>query len=154
MKRTIPAHQLTGLRGDNASPRWSPDGRQIAFVSQRGDHSFVAVYDLGHESVRYLSPSADRDGMPRWSPDGRHIAFIRRPGIQGKLPLIPMPSCSMGDLAGRLGNRRRGKKSGTAEKRLPIHFPEETADKSFYFAGNDKLLVRLRAGWQGIICTR
>src|SRR6266700_2033425 len=46
-----PAHQLTDLRGDNSNPRWSPDGRQIALVSQRGDNSFIAVYDFGRDSV-------------------------------------------------------------------------------------------------------
>src|SRR5947209_18234921 len=84
------SHQLTDLRGDNSNPKWSPDGRQIAFVSNRGDHSFVAVYDFGSDSVRYLSPSVDRDVLPRWSPDGRRIAFIRIPGIEQKLPLIPL----------------------------------------------------------------
>src|SRR5207244_3144168 len=52
-----PAHQLTDLRGENSSPRWSPDGREIAFVSSRGDHSFIAIYDFGRDSVRYLPPS-------------------------------------------------------------------------------------------------
>src|SRR5262249_3485765 len=83
------AHQLTDLRGDNASPKWSPDGREIAFVSNRGDHGFITIYNLGRDEVRYVSPSADRDLMPRWSPDGRRLAFVRRPGVQQKLPLIP-----------------------------------------------------------------
>jgi Tol biopolymer transport system component len=52
-----PAHQLTDLPGNTVAPQWSPDGRHIAFVSDRGDHSFVGVYDLGHESVRYLAAS-------------------------------------------------------------------------------------------------
>src|SRR5947209_8168245 len=83
------AHQLTDVRGNNQSPKWSADGRQIAFVSDRDDHSFVAVYDLGHDEVRYLAPSVDRDGSPRWSPDGRQIAFLRIRGKEQKLPLIP-----------------------------------------------------------------
>ena len=54
----------------------------------------------------------------------------------------------MGDLGGGLRDRRRQKKSGTAEKRRTIRFPEETADKSFYFAGNDKLVFASEQdGW-------
>src|SRR5207253_9150386 len=56
------------LRGENSAPKWSPDGRQIAFVSDRGGHSFIAIYEFGRDSVHYLSPSADRDLSPRWSP--------------------------------------------------------------------------------------
>ena len=58
------AHQLTGIRGNSLSPKWSPDGHAIAFVSDRGDHSFIAMYEFGHDSVRYLAPSVDRDVMP------------------------------------------------------------------------------------------
>jgi len=60
-----PAHQLTDLPGNTLSPRWSPDGRQVAFVSDRGDHHFIGVYDFGHDSVRYLAPGVDRDISPR-----------------------------------------------------------------------------------------
>jgi len=59
------AHQLTDLTGDNLSPKWSPDGRQIVFVSKRNDHSFIAVYEFGKDSVHYLAPAADRDILPR-----------------------------------------------------------------------------------------
>ncbi|HEX8800959.1 MAG TPA: hypothetical protein VF772_20220, partial [Terriglobales bacterium] len=47
------AHQLTDLPGNTLSPQWSSDGRSIAFVSDRGDHSFIATYDIGHDSVHY-----------------------------------------------------------------------------------------------------
>jgi dipeptidyl aminopeptidase/acylaminoacyl peptidase len=142
-----PAHQLTDLRGDNVDPRWSPDGRQIALVSQRGDHSFIAIYDFGRESVRYLAPSADRDGMPRWSPDGRRIAFVRRPGIREKLPLIPLRPVPwaiwVADSA--TGEAKEVWHSGNEAN---DSFPAETADKSFYFAANDKLLFASEQdGW-------
>ena len=83
------ARQLTYVRGENRDPRWSPDGKKIAFVSARGDHAFIAVYEFGRETLRYLAPSVDRDQMPRWSPDGAKIAFLRLPGAQAGLPLIP-----------------------------------------------------------------
>jgi len=44
------AHALTYARGNNAQPKWSPDGKRIAFVSDRGDHSFIAIYQFGRET--------------------------------------------------------------------------------------------------------
>src|SRR6266705_604384 len=69
--------KLFEIRGSVGAPQWSPDGSQLAFVSNRGDHSFISVYDMRANQLRFLSPSVDRDLAPRWSPDGRRIAFIR-----------------------------------------------------------------------------
>jgi dipeptidyl aminopeptidase/acylaminoacyl peptidase len=69
--------ELVRARGNASNLRWSPDGTELAFVSARGDHSFVGVYKPGDRSVRYLDPSTDRDAGPVWSVDGRRIAFIR-----------------------------------------------------------------------------
>ncbi len=66
--------------GRNGAPRWSPDGRKIAYVSERENHAFVAVYDVPTRKVTYLSPSVDCDGGPTWSPDSKRLAFYRRPG--------------------------------------------------------------------------
>ena len=66
-------------RGDATSLRWSPDGSRLAFVSRRGDHSFVGVFDPGARTIRYLDPSVDRDQDPTWSPDGSRVAFLRVP---------------------------------------------------------------------------
>ncbi|HEY7234291.1 MAG TPA: prolyl oligopeptidase family serine peptidase, partial [Gemmatimonadaceae bacterium] len=65
--------------GRDGSLAWSPDGTRIAFVSSRGDHSLVGVYDLGRKSITWLAPSIDRDVGPIWSPNGDRIAFIRIP---------------------------------------------------------------------------
>ncbi len=65
--------------GRDAALAWAPDGSRIAFVSSRGDHSLVGVYDLGRKSITWLAPSVDRDASPVWSPDGGRIAFIRIP---------------------------------------------------------------------------
>lgn len=68
------------LWGRNGRPIWSPDGSKVAFVSDRVDHSLIAVYDLKTRKVTYLAPSVDHDTSPTWSPDSKRIAFIRRPG--------------------------------------------------------------------------
>jgi dipeptidyl aminopeptidase/acylaminoacyl peptidase len=77
------ARKLFQARGSNGAPQWSPDGRLVAFVSARGDHSFVGVYDPFKRTISYVSPSVDRDSNPRWSTDGRRLAFVRRPTNAG-----------------------------------------------------------------------
>jgi dipeptidyl aminopeptidase/acylaminoacyl peptidase len=70
---------LIQTRGGSGSLRWSPDGSKLAFVSHRGDHSFVGVYDMAGKTVRWLAPGVDSDAEPAWSPDGTRVAFLRIP---------------------------------------------------------------------------
>ena len=77
LKDTLPAVQLMHTRGGSGDLRWSPKGDKLAFTSERGDHSFVGVYDASAKTLVYLSPSVDEDGSPIWSPDGTRVAFLR-----------------------------------------------------------------------------
>jgi Tol biopolymer transport system component len=81
--------QLLQTRGSVAGLRWSPDGSRLAFVSNRGDHSFVAVYSAASSSVTYLDPSTDLDSSPVWSPDSMRIAFLRTPPDKDSLLFEP-----------------------------------------------------------------
>jgi len=78
-----PAKRLFFARGECGSPQWSPDGSKLAFVSGRGDHSFIGIYVNETTPIVYLAPSTSRDSSPRWSPDGKRIVFVRRPGNGG-----------------------------------------------------------------------
>jgi dipeptidyl aminopeptidase/acylaminoacyl peptidase len=82
-------------RGTSESPTWSPDGRTLAFVSNRGDHSFIGLF-TPDQPIRFLAPSTSRDSMPAWSADGRKIAFLRQPGTGG----APRPPLARAEPAG------------------------------------------------------
>jgi dipeptidyl aminopeptidase/acylaminoacyl peptidase len=77
------AKRLFYARGEAGSLQWSPDGSRLAFVSGRGDHSFIGIYTNDAAPILYLAPTTSRDSSPRWSPDGKRIAFVRRPGTGG-----------------------------------------------------------------------
>ena len=74
------------VRGVNFRQRWSPDGTKLAFTSDRGDHSFIGVYDVANKSIRFVAPTVDSDARAEWSPDGKELAFIRQPALPRDTP--------------------------------------------------------------------
>jgi cytoskeletal protein RodZ len=61
---------------DNGPVRPSPDGRYIAFDSDRQGERAVYVADADGRNVQRVSPDG-LAAMPSWSPDGRRLAFVR-----------------------------------------------------------------------------
>jgi dipeptidyl aminopeptidase/acylaminoacyl peptidase len=118
--------------GVQSDPKWSPDGRKIAFVSTRTDHSFIVVYDVATRSVKYMSPSVDFDTMPMWLPDSKHLLFLRRPGLpfgqqaqQGAgglgLPNGPaLPATTATATPGARGGGRGGRGAAAAAVQAPV----------------------------------
>jgi len=101
--------------GTNGNPVWSPDSSKVAFVSNRVDHGYIAVYDLRKRTITYLAPDVDRDSSPTWSPDSKRVAFIRRPGLPfGQQP--PPPSAGAQAVAGQ-GRGRGAAASAIAQGR-------------------------------------
>lgn len=81
--------QLTNDRYDQREPAYSPDGRYIAFSSDRpisgqadSDSSFVYghynlfLFNLENRRITNLTENEGNNGSPAWSPDGKKICFV------------------------------------------------------------------------------
>lgn len=93
-RRGAEAAPLFKTRGSVDSLRFSPDGKQLAFVANRGDHSFIGVYAFADRSLRWIDPGLSFDIEPRWSPDGGRLAYLRLPSTHDEVGLIPHRSGS------------------------------------------------------------
>lgn len=75
---TTPVRTPDGVPSRDRAPAWSPDGRTLAFASdRRGGEGDVWRVDLDGGDLRPLTRTAPfiGDGNPTWSPDGRWIWF-------------------------------------------------------------------------------
>lgn len=67
--------------GSDRSPRWSPDGAQIAFVSHRDRRDVIALASPAGDQpgrAEILTWSGQHDREPSWSRDSRFLAFTRQ----------------------------------------------------------------------------
>lgn len=58
------------------SPAWSPNGRQIAYVSFEKKHAAIFIQDVVSGSRRLVSEFVGINGAPAWSPDGKKLALV------------------------------------------------------------------------------
>jgi acylaminoacyl-peptidase len=76
-----PRRFTTGPRRDTA-PRWSPDGRFLAFLSERDPKKRAQLYVMPADGGEPVCLTDLKRGVssPVWSPDGTRIAFLSKTG--------------------------------------------------------------------------
>ncbi len=62
--------------GSSYSPRWSPDGKRLAYVASEGGRSQLFVRWMQTEQAARITDLTETPEALQWSPDGRSIAFI------------------------------------------------------------------------------
>lgn len=64
----------------DTTPKWSPDGTALAFLSDRGQGPQLYVAPLGGGEARAVTSAPHGVSSPAWSPDSRRLAYVARTG--------------------------------------------------------------------------
>lgn len=98
--------KIVDTPGPDTNPKWSPDGKQIAYVTSNGNKYFfysnakIAIVSAEGGTPRVVSNSFDEDADPiRWSPDGIYFSALQKmtsslfllDPATGKIKQLPMP---------------------------------------------------------------
>jgi len=74
------ARRLTNDSAVEIEPMFSPDGKSLAYSSDRGGSMNIWIHDLSGGTDRQLTHSTAAATQPSWSPDGSQIAFLTSDG--------------------------------------------------------------------------
>jgi Tol biopolymer transport system component/DNA-binding winged helix-turn-helix (wHTH) protein len=69
------AMQMTPAEQHGGTPRWSPDGKAIAFDARPGSHSQIVIMDSDGRNQRMLIGGDADNATPSWSHDGRFLYY-------------------------------------------------------------------------------
>lgn len=144
------ASRLFFDRGQDGELQYSPDGKSLAFTSNRDDHSFIGIYRDQNTPIEYLAPSTSHDGMPRWSLDGTQIAFVRTPGDGGAPPnlLVQQPQPWAIWIAGAANGK--GHPVWTSGNGLRDSYPGIEGPQLNWLAGNRLVFVSEKSNWPNL----
>jgi TolB protein len=80
------------------SPAWSPDGRQIAYVSFEKKKAQIFTVDVATGRRRLVTDFVGINGAPDWSMDGRYLAVVLSKGGAPKIYRVDLNNGSMQQL--------------------------------------------------------
>ena len=138
------AKRLTSGMAWDHQPRWSPDGRRIAFTSDRGGTENVWMMDADGTNPRPVTREANRfTNSPAWSPDGQWIVVRRRLTDRSSLGTVEVWMYSV--LGG--SGVQITKKLEWGDANEPVFSPD---GRSIYFTGRPQRFNYDRNVHQGI----
>jgi dipeptidyl aminopeptidase/acylaminoacyl peptidase len=85
--------QLT-TSGKNGFPAWSPDGRRIAFTSDRDGDWEIFVMDADGRNQTQMTNNESDDFDSVWSPDGQRIAFMSESDRDSEIFVMDSDGCN------------------------------------------------------------
>ena len=142
--------QLFKARGAIDSLSFAPDGGRLAFVSERGDHSFIGVYTFSDHSLRWIDAALANDLEPRWSPDGKRLAFLRLPLTRDELDIGPHRTGEPWSIrVASIGADAPGIEVYRAPRGAGSVFHPLSSDTQLFWTAGDQLVFPSEAdGWQ------
>src|SRR6266496_3025179 len=71
-------HLLTEIMEATRNYEWSPNGQQIAFISEDQTNSSLCIMRADGSELQHVADILPVDGRFAWSPDSQHLAYVGR----------------------------------------------------------------------------
>jgi dipeptidyl aminopeptidase/acylaminoacyl peptidase len=104
------------MAGADLSPRWSPDGKRLAFLSARAGKPQLFVMEMSGGEAWQLTKEAEGVSGFSWSPDGARVAYLAKPHVEQPAP----PTSGRARVTERLIYRNDGSPGFAPEVRAQI----------------------------------
>lgn len=115
------------------NPAWSPDGRIIAFESNREGNSAVYLVEVESRALRRLTPTDTEAFQPAWSPDGGRIVFGMKQGETSDLYVVNRDGSNLAPVTVQPGSQFYASFSPDGRSILfGVQFPEK---RDVYYVG-------------------